>query len=591
MSTFDDSERPGTLPEVDITRRFHHTVRSFLRELTSAEKRFWGLVVVVGLVAGLGAVVLLKVLRFTQGAFWRSDVEGFLAGVIAAPPWRRILIPVLGGALVSLVSLLVGQPLRGHGTAGIIESIWVKSGRLPLPRALLRGLVSIIAVGLGAPLGREGALLSTGAASGSALGRWLRLSPGQSRLLVACGAAAGVASAYNVPIGAALFGLEVLLGSFALELFGPIVVSCVVATLVSRMLIADHPSYIIPHYVLLHPRELLLSVVLGALLGVASAVYVRGINALSDVLDKAPRWLAPFTPLLAMSVVGVAAVWLPYLLGNGYDAVNAALLGKLSLVALLLLPLAKLAATSLCAGAGVPGGLFTPSLFYGALLGGAFGQLSSLVWPGGAPSGAYALLGMGAVLAGTTHASVSAVLLIFEMTGDYGLVMPLMLSAVVATAVSRWLEPESLYTSVLNRRNVRMPANVPNWVREVGARSLLRPVNQHVAPSAHFQEVVALLLEVPPGEDLYVTDAQGRYMGALVLDALKGHLPDHSLLDATIAADVMDTRVRPLTPDLSLAEVASRFADSPLERLPVVDRDRQLIGTISKGDLLRQGTF
>lgn len=591
MSTFDDSERPGTLPEVNITRRFHQSVRGFLRELTSAEKRFWGLVVVVGLIAGLGAVVLLKVLRFTQTAFWRSDVEGFLSGVIAAPAWRRILICTLGGALVSLVSLLVGQPLRGHGTAGIIESIWVKSGRLPLPRALLRGLVSILAVGLGAPLGREGALLSTGAATGSALGRWLRLSPGQARLLVACGAAAGMASAYNVPIGAALFGLEVLLGSFALELFGPIVVSCVVATLVSRMLIADHPSYLIPHYVLLHPRELLLSLVLGALVGVASAGYVRGVNALSDLLDKAPRWLAPFTPVLAMALVGVASVWLPYLLGNGYDAVNAALLGKLSLVALLVLPVAKLVFTSLCAGAGVPGGLFTPSLFYGALIGGAFGQLSSMVWPGGAPSGAYALLGMGAVLGGTTHASVSAVLLIFEMTGDYGLVMPLMLSAVVATAVSRWLEPESLYTSVLNRRNVRMPANVPNWVREVGARSLLRPANQQVSPSALFQDVVARLLEAPPGEDLYVIDAEGRYMGALVLDALKGHIPDHSLLDATVAADVMDTRVRPITPDLSLAEVAARFADSPLERLPVVDRDRRLIGTISKGDLLRQGTF
>ncbi|WP_323383011.1 chloride channel protein [Myxococcus dinghuensis] len=576
---------------MSVARRFHHSVGDFLRGLTAVEKRFWVLVVLVGLIAGLGAVALLKVLRFTQGAFWRSGSEDFLAGVAAAPSWRRVLIPVLGGALVTLLSLIVGQPLRGHGTAGIIESIWVRSGRLPLPRALLRGLVSILAVAMGAPLGREGALLSTGAASGSSLARVLRLGPGQARLLVACGASAGMASAYNVPVGAALFGLEVLLGSFALDLFGPIVVSCVVSTLVSRLLIADHPSYVIPDYALTHPRELVLALVLGAVMGVASALYVRGINVMSDLLDRAAGWLAPFLPLLAMTGVGLISLWLPQLLGNGYDAVNSALLGHTPLVLLLILPLAKLLMTSLCAGAGVPGGLFTPSLFYGALLGGAFGMLAERLLPGSAPSGAYALLGMGAVLAGTTHASVSAVLLIFELTGDYPLVLPLMLSAVVSAAISRRLEPESLYTSVLNRRNVRMPATIPHWLRQEGARALLKPIHQRVSPSAPFQEVVAVLLELRPGEDLYVTDDAGRYRGVLVLDDLKGHLPDHSLLQATIAEDIMDTAVKPITPELSLGEVAATFSETALERLPVVDGSRRLLGTISKGDLLRQGTF
>ncbi|MFL5350963.1 MAG: chloride channel protein [Hyalangium sp.] len=570
---------------------FRLRARRLLRELVRAERRFWLLVALVGLISGLGAVVLLKVLRVAQHLFWSSDVEGFLSGVQSAPAWRRFLVPVLGGALVSLVSLIIGQPLRGHGTAGIIESIWVKSGRLPLPRALLRGFISIVAVALGAPLGREGALLQTGAASGSALAKRLRLGPGQARLLVACGAAAGVASAYNVPIGGALFGLEVLLGSFALELFGPIVVACVVATLVSRILISSHPSYVIPRYELLHPRELGLAMLLGVLLGGASALYVRGINVLSDLLDRIPRKLSPFLPLFAMTLVGIAAIWLPHLLGNGYDAVNAALLGKLSLLLLLVLPLAKLLATSLCAGAGVPGGLFTPSLFYGALLGGAFGQLLQMFWPGGAPSGAYALLGMGAVLAGTTHAPVSAVLIIFELTGDYGLILPLMLGAFLSTVISRKLEPESLYTSVLNRRNVRIPASVPDWLREEGPRALLTPVRDRVSPSASFQEVVVLLLEQPPGTDLYVTDEEGRYLGTIALDDLKGHLPDHSLLGATIAADVMDRRIHPITPDLSLAEVATRFSQTALERLPVVDHARQLLGTISKSDVLKQGRF
>ncbi|WP_223644912.1 chloride channel protein [Corallococcus sp. EGB] len=567
-------------------------LRRVLRGLLGQERRFWVLVVGVGLISGLGAVALLAVLRFTQHLFWQSSTEHFLEGVLASPGWRRFLVPVLGGALVTLVSLIVGQPLRGHGTAGIIESIWVKSGRLPFPRALLRGFVSILAVALGAPLGREGALLSTGAASGSALSGWLRLGPGQARVLVACGASAGIASAYNVPIGAALFGLEVLLGSFALELFGPIVVSCVVATLVSRTLIADHPSYVIPHYALTHPRELVLALLLGVLVGGASALYVRGINLASDLLDRLPSWLTPFMPLVAMTVVGATAIAGPYLMGNGYDSVNMALHGTLPFALLLLLPLAKLVVTSLCAGSGVPGGLFTPSLFFGALLGGAFGRVVELALPGGAaPSGAYALLGMGAVLAGTTHASVSAVLMIFEMTGDYDLILPLMLAAVVAAVVSRRLEPESLYTSVLVKRDVRVPDSVPHWLREEGVRSLLSPATQRVPPSATFDEVVVLLLEQPAGADLYVTDAEGRLLGVITLDALKGHLPDHSLLQATVAADVMDSSVQAITPDLSLSEVASRFGHTELERLPVVDGRRRLLGSLSKGDLLKRGRF
>lgn len=579
------------LPRGVSPQRSGPPLGGLFRGLAGVEKRFWGLVVVVGAISGLGAVVLMHVLRFTQHVFWRSEVEGFLAGVVASPSWRRFLVPVLGGALVSLMTLLVGRPLRGHGTAGIIESIWVKGGALPLPRALFRGFISIVAVALGAPLGREGALLQTGAASGSALAHRLRLPSGQARLLVACGAAAGIASAYNVPIGGALFGLEVLLGSFALELFGPIVVSCVVATFVSRALVADRPSYVIPHYELTHPRELVLALLLGVLVGAASAGYVRVINLLSDWLDEVPRRLQPFLPLLAMCLVGVAAIWLPELLGNGYDSVNAALLGNMPLLLLAILPLAKLLATSTCAGAGVPGGLFTPSLFFGALLGGAFGKGAEMLWPGGAPSGAYAMLGMVAVLGGTTHAAVSAVLLIFEMTADYDLMLPLMLCAVLSAAVSRWLEPESLYTSVLNRRNVRMPATVPQWLREEGTRSLLKPVLQRLPPSAPFQEVVVLLLEQPPGSDLYVTDEHGRLLGTIVLDALKGHLPDHTLLDATVAADVMDTGVPVITPNLSLAEVARRFGKTALERLPVVDRDRRLLGTVSKTDVLQRGQF
>ncbi len=572
-------------------RLFYRSILEFVRDLPGTAKRFWILVILTGLAGGLGAVLLLGVLNFVQGLAWPSG-STFLDSVRGASALRRVAVTVLAGVLVTIASLIIREPLRGHGTAGVIEAIWANAGRVPLVRTLIRGFLSIVAVAMGAPLGREGALLQTGAATGSMLGDRLRLQPDQMRLLVACGAASGIAAAYNVPIGAAIFGLEVFLGSFALELFGPIVVSCVVATLVSRILIADHPSYQIPDYRLLAPKEVLLSAVVGPIMGVASALFIRVINGISDVCERVPRRIAPFMPILGMLPVGIAAIWLPQLLGNGYDSVDHALLSQLPLSLLLLLPMAKLLATSVSAGAGIPGGLFTPSLYYGALIGGALGLLGQHVWPSDVPSGAYALLGMGAVLAGTTHASISAVLIIFELTGNYNVILPLMLSSVLATTVSRRLSPESLYTSVLRRRNIILPESPrPQWLRSTTVKSLILPDAARVPPSARFEEIVVWLLELPAGSDLYVTSADGKLMGTIVLDALKGHLPDHSLLKMTIAVDVMDTSIAPATPELTLAEIAARFAETSLERLPVVDHQGYLLGTVSKGDVLRHGRF
>lgn len=543
-----------------------------------------------GAASGFAAVWLVKMLRFLQGLAWPS-FPTFLGAVEQSSPLHRVLVCIAGGAVVTVAALISKRPMAGHGTSSIIESIWIRSGRMQLRRTLVRGTVSIIAVAFGAPLGREGALLQLGAAVGSTLGRQLRIPADQARLLVACGASAGIAAAYNVPIGAALFGLEVLLGSFALELFGPIVVACVVATLISRVLISDHPSYDIPLHSLMQPKELLLDVAVGPVLGVAAAFYNRTISGFSDWMDRIPRKLFVFMPILAMAVVGVSSLALPQLLGNGYDTVDQALLGGLTWKMLLILPLAKMLLTAFTSASGIPGGLFTPSLFFGALLGGAMGHLVQLISPGAAPAGAYALIGMGAILAATTHASVSAVLIIFELTGNYEVILPLMLTTVIAAAVSRRLEPESLYTAPLRRRNIQLPQTQRAFLATADVQSLLTPGADHVSSSTTFQEVVVRLLALPAGNDLYVTTPEGLLLGVIVLDALKGHLPDHSLLSMTVAADVMAPPIQPLTVQLSLSEVASRFADTDLERLPVVDSRGRLIGTLSKRDILRLGRF
>jgi CIC family chloride channel protein len=570
---------------------FFRSFSDFLRVLPAAAQRFWILVVATGLLSGLGAGALLLLLRTVQRLAWPQADGGFVASVEAAPPLVRVLVPAAAGLAVGLVAIVLRRPLGGHGTARIIDAIWHRTD-LPLGRTVLRGVVSVAAVGMGASLGREGALVSTGAAAGSWLATRFGIDEQRARVLVACGAASGIAAAYDVPIGGALFGLEVLLGSFALELLGPIVLSSVVATAVSRTLPGVHVEYVIPDYQLFRPWELVLGLCLAPLFGLASVIYVRVMGWVEVQLEGLPRWLQPALPPVALGLVGAAAIRWPPLLGNGFDTVHDILLGSVPLGALVVLPFLKLAASALSAGAGVPGGLFTPSLFYGAALGGAAGELVSRLLPGSVPPGAMALVGMAAVLAGTTHAAVSSVLIIFEMTGDYGVILPLMLTAAVAAATSRAIERDSLYTAPLRRRGVTLPELPrPEWLRRSPVAALVVPDAERVGPTLPFEEVLKKLLALPPGHDLYVTTSDDELLGVIRLDALKGTISDHAHLGMIVAADVVDRSIEPITTTMMLDEVAERFRSSDLERLPVVDERRRLAGTVGMRDLLGRGVF
>ncbi len=569
---------------------FYRSVADFFQDLPREARRFWVLVMMTGVAAGVAAAGFLHLLRFVQVLSWPA-APTYLAAIEAAGRARRVVVPAISGVLVTALWLLTRQKLSGHGTPGVIEAIWRKEGRLSLPRAFLRDAASIVAVSMGASLGREGALIQTGAATGSWLGTRVGLTGAHTRLLCACGAAAGIAAAYNVPIGAAVFGLEVLLGSFALELFGPIVISCVLSTVVSRLLISSHPTYEVQHFALGGWRNFAAMPLLGVVLGLASALYVRGLDAVSVLLGKAPRRVAYALPTLVLALLGFAAIRYPELLGNGYDTVDHALAGAIPLGLLLLLPALKFLATALCSAAGVPGGLFTPSLYVGALLGGALGAIVHAWWPGSPPSGVYALIGMGAILAGTTHAAVSSVLIIFELTGSYDVILPLMVACVVAAVVSRRVEPDSLYTSALRRRKVVLPEHPrPEWLQQSTVSSLMDDAADTVPSATPFDQVVLRLIALDPGRDLYVVDPDGRYVGVVVLDGLKGHLPDWSHLAMVVARDVLDPTVLPVRPDLSLADLRARFAETTLDRLPVVDPDTaRLVGTVSTRRLLGGG--
>jgi CIC family chloride channel protein len=575
-------------PKARLARVFHDTLGGYLRELSPPSRRFWMLVPLVGAIAGVGAVAGVHFMELVQSLAWHAS--GSLLDVTqAAPWWRRLIIPTLAGVLIVLVSLALGPAAEGHGSSEILESIWVRSGRVPLRSALARGFLTLVAVSMGASVGREGALIYFGAAAASWIGRRANVDADQQKLLVACGASAGIAAVYNTPIGGALFGLEVFLGGLALELYGPIIFASVTATLISRSLLEDHPSYVIPPYKLTHAREVILYLVLGALIGVVSALFVRTVDTTSRWSQAMPPRVKRILPIAALAILGASGIVYPQLFGNGYDTVNQALVGALPLGLMLALPLAKLAVSAMCASSGVPGGLFTPSLFVGALTGGAFGAAAHWLFPNVVPAtGGYVLVGMAAILAGSTHATMAAAIMLFEMTGSYGVILPLLAACVVSAVVSRALTPESIYTAPLKRKGVELPRITrPAWMQRTGVRALVRHDAPKVQPQARLRDVVAKIALLPEGDDLFVVADDDELLGVITLETLREVLADQPDLELIVAADVME-RAGAVSVDASLWEATRRALAAESPRLPVVSprEGNRFVGTLAISDVL-----
>jgi CIC family chloride channel protein len=570
-----------------LGRVFHDTLSSYLRGLPSGSRRFWLLCPLTGALAGVAAVAAVHLLALVQRLAWGSSDE-LLGAVSAASPARRLLMPLAAGAIVVVVDALLRARPRGHGTAHIIEAIWARRGRVDLGDALVRGILTLVVVGMGASLGREGALIYFGAATGSWLGRRFGVDADQQKQLVACGATAGIAAAYNTPIGGALFGLEVFLGGLALELYGPLIFASVTATLISRALLFDHPSYLIPRARLHHPVELLLYLVLGALIGVLSGVFVRIVDASARLVAMVPPRWRHLAPVVGLGLVGVVGLGFPEVYGNGYDTVNLALAAGLPLGLLIVLPLLKLVLSVACASSGAPGGLFTPSLFIGGLSGCAFGVVAHRLAPHLVPSATgYTLVGMAAILAGSTHATLAAALLLFELTGSYDVILPLLSASVVSTAVSRAITTDSIYTAPLRQRGVELPRLArPAWMQREGVRRLVRPDPAPVARDASVEQVLDAL--VRRGEpELYVVDAQGRLAGAIALDDVRDALAEQPHLELLVAADLARP-VGALSVDASLWEVTRRALATRRASLPVTSprEGHRFVGTIATADVL-----
>jgi chloride channel protein, CIC family len=412
--------------------------------------RFWFAVILTGVATGIGAAVLTLLLQLVQHIAWRGSPTDILDAAQHATPWRHVAVLLVAGILVG-----VGQFLLKHLTSGngidTTAAIWFHAGRLPALQTLGSAVLSILIVGLGASLGREGAPKQAGAVFANLFSDKERLSDEQRRLLVSCGAGAGMGAAYGVPLGGALFALEVMRGKLALRYVLPALVASMIATGVSWLALPNAATYVIPAYESSY-SILLWALLVAPIVGVASVGYVRAITWADR--NRPTGWRRFAAPIVVMGLLGFASIWFPQILGNGKDVSQLLFNGQVPIFLLLVLLALKPLATISCIRSGAPGGMFTPSLTFGALLGGALGYVWSHFLPG-APLGLFAFLGASAVVGATTQGPVSAVVLMMELTGrDRSFILPLLLIVCLATFVARNIDPRSIYDARLSESEI-----------------------------------------------------------------------------------------------------------------------------------------
>lgn len=568
--------------------RVTNVPRSALRrlKLTPATELLL-LAILVGLLGGFGALLFKKMIFLFQELFWSKP--GMAPDSLLSELWyRRLLMPAVGGAIVGPLIYFLAREARGPGVPEVMIAVITRNSIIRPVVVVVKTLASALSIASGGSVGREGPIVQIGAAIASSVGQLLRLRPVQLKTLVGCGVSAGIAATFNAPMAGTLFSLELIVADFGLSAFTPILVSAVAATAVTRHFHGDIAEFILPLFKLVSYWEFALYLLLGLVSGVVAFVFSRSIYIGEDIFAKTriPQWIRPaFGGLL----VGVAAIWYPHIMGVGYESIRVLLDGQLTLKLMLFLVVLKIVGAAVTLGSGGSGGVFAPSLFIGAMLGGAFGHLANHFFPETTASpAAYALVGMAAVNGACTLAPLSAIIVLVEMTNEYTMLLPLMFTVVMASFVSRKLNAESIYTEQLARRGIRAHQGEDlNILRAIAIRDVLRHDEASISQNAPFDALVNLALSVHRNV-IFTLDDRSRLTGVISLQDLKHVLRDpHEL---TYAYHITDF-IQPITPVLlsqSLDVMVDRFAETGFDRLPVVDAEGRLAGSVLHSDIMRQ---
>ncbi|MFH1633688.1 MAG: chloride channel protein [Chloroflexota bacterium] len=568
-----------------------------------AELVFMGTALLVGIGTGIGAVLFRYLISGVAwiGYQWIPDVTS---------SWGKtyvVFVPAIGGLFVGLLVFYFAREAKGHGVPEVMEAVALKGGRIRPRVAIVKSLASSICIGSGGSVGREGPIVQIGSAIGSTVGQALNLSDERVSNLVACGAAGGIAATFNAPIAGVIFALEVILGRFSVRHFSSVVIASVSASVIGRVAFGNTPAFAIPfEYGINSLWEFLFYPVLGVLAAIVGVMFTRSLYWSEDMFDSWKHFPEWGKPAIGGALIGILALvyplaklsqpitWdrTPQIFNVGYDVIESALANHLIFSVAVALLLLKLIATNLTLGSGGSGGIFAPTLFLGAMLGAAFELGVNRLFPGiSAPPGAYALVGMAAVFSASAHAPITAVLILFELTGDYRIILPLMLTVVIATLLSqRLLRGESIYTLKLSRRGVRLQHGRDTDILQ---GVLIGEVMTHTVETVPKSMTIIELAEIithSHRNGFGVLDDQGKLFGIVTLSDLERALTNkrsHNTSAAEIATAWPHLRVS--FPDETIGDALASMGSQGLGCLPVVSRDDpyHLLGILWREDIIR----
>ncbi|WP_051305848.1 chloride channel protein [Desulfogranum mediterraneum] len=544
--------------------------------------------VVIGFLAGLGAVLFRWLIDFEIGLFWAGEGD-FVERYQQAHWGWRLTAPMLAGLLLSPLLLRLAPEVRGPGVPEVMSALTHHDGIIRHRVTLLKSLSTATFIASGCSVGREGPIVQIGSSIGSTLTQLLRLGPDQRRLAIVCGAAAGIAATFQAPMAGTLFAVEILLFDLEVASLSNIVIASVTGTVVSKAIWSDETLFQIPFFTLSHPGELLLYVLMGVVAGFFSLLFMAYVFTLPKLFAalRIPKWLAPATAGLAVGAIGLLY---PQALGVGYETINQALHGNSTLAMVAVLLVAKLLTTGLCVGSGMSGGIFVPSLFLGAMLGCLFGHLADLFWQDLPLSAAhYGLVGMGAIVTGTTLAPITAILTIFELTYNYQVILPLMAACIPSLIVVRLFHGFSIYETKLLLQGIRIVrGHDANRLRALQVRETMCREYQVLREHTPFEQLVSQIIE-SPFPHFMVLDEEDGLVGVLSLRDIRSRLADPAYRgEGVSAAQLMTREVVTVREDQNLEDAFRLFAKGNFSFLPVLagDRAEKVVGYLKKDDLL-----